>query len=295
MIQIQKNTLDKFMDFFYGYLILKSYIFKLRLLEEYPNRDYLEKWESYLSDVDFGTLLENACSYMKEEVDGRILDIADAMERASYYALIHPQHPNITLGFVKDADLWNLWLEYGIYRYARELILEVADIGAGDKVVDLGCGSASPAFYSEAVGSSGYYVGVDYSKPLLKIAEKNCEERGLKDRVRLNQGYADSKMDFSRKYDVVILSSILEYSDPKSVLRNAINAVGSSGRIVVFSELFTDLQPERVRLFDLYYSLIPNFRGFLSVGEITLELDRLGVLYTVKGYGNHVMVIEVGE
>lgn len=295
MIQVQKNTLDKYLDFFYGYLVLKSYIFKLRLVEEYPNREYLERWKDFLSAADFGSLMEEACSYMKSEIDGRVLDIADAMERASYYALIHPEHPNITLGFVKDADLWNLWLEYGIYRYAREVISEVVGIGPGDKIVDFGCGSASPVYYSELIGSTGFYSGVDYSRPLLKIAEKTCLECGLSDRVRLIQGYADSKLGYTQRYDIALLSSILEYCDLRAVLKNALDALGNQGRIVIFSELFSDLEPERNELFELYYSLIPNFKGFPSVREIEDELDRLGVLHSTRTYGKHLLVIDVSE
>ncbi|WP_456370312.1 methyltransferase domain-containing protein [Geoglobus sp.] len=290
---VRETDIDRYMDFFYGYMVLKAYVFKLRLVEEYPNQHYLNRWRSFLSRTDFGDLLDRACTHMRQEIDGRILDILDTMERASYYALIHPEHPNITLGFVKDADLWNLWLETGIYRYVRDFVSEVTGIGPGDRVVDFGCGSASPQYYAELVGSSGFYAGVDYSRSLIKIAEKNCFENGLSDRVRLIQNYAESKLEFSREYDVAILSSILEYSDPKAVLKNALNAIGNEGLIVVFSELFSDIEPDRRELFELYYSLIANFREFPSVELIRSELDRTGVPYTMKKYGKHVIVVEV--
>ncbi len=292
-MQIQRTLLDKYMDFYYGYLILKSYIFKLRLVEEYPNRDYLNKWREFLSAIDYSALIEDACNYIKEEVDGRILDIADTMERASYYALIHPEHPNITLGFIKDADLWNLWLEYGIYKYARESIVDFAGIGSGDRVLDLGCGSASPPFYAEVVGSTGFYAGVDHSRPLINIAEKNCRELQVSDWVRLMHGYADSKLEFKRHYDFVILSSVLEYVDVNGALKNAVSALNGEGRIVVFSELFRDVEPDRADLFHLYYSLIPGFRSFPAVNEIKVTLDRMGVVYSMKYYGRHVVVIDI--
>ncbi len=295
MIQTSMSRLDRYMNFFYGYLIMKAYIFKLRFSESYFNVKYLNKWKNFLEKADFKKLLSIAFDCMSEEIDGRILDIADVMERSSYFAMIHPNHPNITLGFLKDADLWNLWLENGIYRYARETISEICSIGRGDRIFDFGCGSVSPHFYSEIVGEYGFYAGVDYSAPLLRIAKSNCRERNLIDRVRLIQGSADSKMDFSREYDLAILSSILEYTDVRAVLRNAINALNGEGRIVVFSELFRDLHPEREELYDLYYSLIPDFMRFPSVGDIQQYLDYFGVLYKIKTYGSHFLVIDVFE
>ncbi len=295
MAQILIRTLDRYMNFYYGYLILKAYIFKLRFSEKYFNIDYLEKWKLFIERTDFDTLIDRACEMMKNDVDGRILDIADVMEKASYFAMIHPDHPNITLGFLKDADLWNLWLETGIYSYARRAISEIAGIGKGERIIDFGCGSASPAYYSELVGQHGFYTGIDYSRPLLRIARSNCREKNLLDRVRLIQGFAESKMEFTKKYDLAVLSSVLEYSDIRAVLKNALNAIGFDGKIAVFSEVFRDVQPERAELFELYYSLISNFRRFPSLTEIHDFLDFQGILYRMKSYGSHVLVIEVCE
>ncbi len=295
MPQLLLNKVDRFMDFIYGYFILKAYIFKLRFNEDYYNFDYMEKWKKFLKKSDFKKLLHIACDLMKDDADGKVLDIVDVMERSSYFALIHPGHPNITLGFLKDADLWNLWLENGIYKYARETISEIYGIGNGDKIVDFGCGSVSPSFYAELVGEYGFYAGIDYSKPLLRIANSNCREKNLSDRVKLIQSFVDTKMEFGRRYDIAVLSSILEYSDMKGVLRNAINALHGDGKIVIFSELFTDIHPEREELFNLYYSLIPNFRKFPSVGEIKNILNSFDVLYKIKLHGSHFLVVEVFE
>lgn len=253
------------------------------------------RWKSYLERANFEELIELACVYIKGEVDGRILDVADVMDRASYFALIHPDHPNITLGFFKDADLWNLWLESGIYRYAREAISETCNIGRGDRIIDFGCGSASPSFYSELIGEYGFYAGVDYSRPLLKIAKSNCKEKNLIDRVKLIQGFVESKMEFGREYDLAILSSILEYSSTRAVLKNAVNALNGQGTIIVFSELFRDVQPEREKLLELYYSLIPNFKKFPAVMEIQDFLDSSGYLYKIKMYGSHILKIDILE
>lgn len=284
--------LDSMLDAIYGYMVLKAYVFSLRFNGNYANGDYAERWKKYIEKFDKKEL-NKACESLKNCKDGKVLDLVDAMDRSSYYALIHPEHPNITLGFIKDADLWNLWLESGIYRYARSAIADVVGIGIGDKIVDFGCGSASPRFYASLVGSSGAYVGVDYSKPLLNIAEKKCKNENIIDRVKLIHAKAESRIHFNKRYDIAVISAVAEYSSLNGILRNALEALGYEGNIAIFSELFVDLQPEREELFNLYYSLIPGFTSFPSLGEIREFFEKTGVDYSIETYGNHLVVIQL--
>ena len=253
MLMQKATKIDEVMDFVYGYLILKSYIFSLKtkVLETvYPNEDYARLWRSFLKKVDFKDLLSEAVDRISSPIDGGFIDIYDTMDRASYFALIHAQHPNITLGFTKDADLWNLWLENGIYQVVRETVAEVLKIGRGDRIIDFGCGSASPPFYADIVEYTGYYAGIDLSKPMLRIAETKIRNQGVYDWVNLKFDSADVKQEFRRKYDFAILSSVLEYvNNIRGVLRNSLNAIDYEGKIIIFSELFSDVEPEKIELF----------------------------------------------
>ena len=289
--------IDDVMDFIHGYLILKSYIFSLktRVLEKaYPNENYASLWRSFLKKANFKELLSDAVAKISSPVDGGFIDIYDTMDRASYFALIHAQHPNITLGFIKDVDLWNLWLEDGIYRIVRETIVDLLGIGKGDRIIDFGCGSASPCFYADIVGCSGYYAGVDFSKPMLRLAEMKVRSQGLNDWVNLRLDSADARQEFKRKYDFAVLSSILEYvRSMRGVLRNSLEAIDYDGKVVVFSELFSDVEPEKMDIFRLYYSLIPSFNDFPSVSEILEMMDEIGANYHYRLIGKHFLLLEV--
>ena len=263
-------------DFIYGYMILKSYFFKIRTnveTSDYPNSEYAKRWREFCSKVNFESLLRKAFELISLPPSSDCLNLFDCLDRSSYFALIHREHPNITLGFIKDADLWDLWLREGIFRVAREKIAEILSLSNGDKVVDFGCGSASPTFYGEIVGPNGIYSGIDFSKPLLNLAKIRAKENRL-DWVNLRQEYVDTRLIFRRKYDYVICSSILQYADVRAVLRNAVEALGGNGTIVIFSEVFSDLEPEKSELFELYYSLIPQFKRFPSVSEILNYLSQ---------------------
>jgi ubiquinone/menaquinone biosynthesis C-methylase UbiE len=297
MLMQKAAEIDEAVDFIYGYLILKSYIFRLKTKVQettYPNEDYASLWRDFLNGVDFKELLSDAVGRISNPVDGGIIDIYDTMDRASYFALIHAQHPNITLGFIKDADLWNIWLENGIYKAARETIADLLEIGKGDKIIDFGCGSASPPFYAEIVGYTGYYGGIDLSKSMLNIAETKVRNLGLYEWVNLKLDSVDAKQEFKRKYDIAIISSVLEYiGSIKGVLRNSLEAIDYEGEIVVFSELFSDIEPEKINIFKLYYSLIPSFNGFPSVSGILEILYEMGVSYSHRLIGKHILLIDV--
>lgn len=286
-------------DFVYGYLLFKAYFFNIKTNinnTSYPNEGYARKWREFLKSLSEDTLNKALKLVIEKEhaIFNGALDIYDCFDRSSYFALIHPNHPNITLGFLKDADLWDMWLTGGIYKIVRENIAEVVDISNGDKIVDFGCGSASPTFYGSIVGSSGIYTGLDYSKALLNLAYVRVKDEKIADRVHLKQKYVDSKLVFKRCYDIVICSSILQYVNLRSTLINAVNALDGEGTIVVFSETFSDIDPEKTKLFDLYYSLIPSFRKFPSVKEICEILDQM-CDYRYKLIDKHLLKIEISN
>ncbi len=256
------------LDFIYGYLIIRSYFFRIRTnvdSVDYPNRDYVRVWREFLKDVDYGVLLKRAMDLISVKPSSDCLNLCDCLDRSSYFALISKTHPSITLGFVKDADLWDLWLREGVYKLAREEIGK--EISSGDRVIDFGCGSISPEFYGELVGPGGWYTGIDFSKPLLSIARVRVRDRNL-DWVELMQGYVDSRLDLRGEYDLAICSSILQYANYRGVLLNAIKALNGEGTIIIFSEVFPDLEPDKAKLFNIYYSLIPHFKGFPKLSEI---------------------------
>ena len=287
------------LDFVYGYLLFKAYFFNIKTNvcnTSYPNESYAKRWREFIKSLSKDAL-NKALKLVTEKADvvfSGALDIYDCFDRASYFALIHPNHPNITLGFVKDADLWDMWLTEGIYRIVRQAIAEIADISSGDKVIDFGCGSASPTFYGNIVGSNGIYTGIDYSKPLLNLAYVRVKDEKIADRVNLRQEYVDSKLVFKRCYDIVICSSVLQYVDLKSTLTNAVNALNGEGIIVVFSETFSDVDTEKTKLFELYYSLIPSFRRFPSIKEICEILDLI-CDYRYELIDTHMLKVEVSN
>src|SRR6476660_383309 len=64
-------------------------------------------------------------------------------------------------------------------RFGRRTI-ERLELGAGDRVLDVCCGSGASALpAAEAVGPNGLVSGIDLSEPLLTLAREKARDRGL--------------------------------------------------------------------------------------------------------------------
>ncbi|WP_158070530.1 class I SAM-dependent methyltransferase [Streptomyces luteocolor] len=58
--------------------------------------------------------------------------------------------------------------------------MEFSGIGAGESVLDIGCGRGAVLFpVAEAVGESGEVIGIDLAEEMVKYAEADARERGL--------------------------------------------------------------------------------------------------------------------
>lgn len=85
----------------------------------------------------------------------------------------------------------------------RQAIMRLADLQAGDKVLDFACGSgANFPYILDRIGASGKLVAVDYSADMLAEARKMIEARGWTN-VELIQSDA-ATMQPGENFDVVL-------------------------------------------------------------------------------------------
>jgi 2-polyprenyl-3-methyl-5-hydroxy-6-metoxy-1,4-benzoquinol methylase len=77
-------------------------------------------------------------------------------------------------------------MEWGQGRYERiaeqllpaaEVVVESADVAAGERVVDVGCGTGNAALLAAERGAS--VTGIDPAQRLLDVAAATARERGL--------------------------------------------------------------------------------------------------------------------
>jgi SAM-dependent methyltransferase len=109
------------------------------------------------------------------------------------------------------------------------LLLQVAGIGKGMRVLDLGTGLGHVAFLAaELAGPDGAVVGVDQAEPLLEVAEQRRLEAGA-DNVAFEVGDARS-FRVGGEFDAVIARLLLFHlADPVALLRHHLASLRSGG------------------------------------------------------------------
>jgi len=167
-----------------------------------------------------------------------------------------------------DALLQVLML--GKDRAIREMTLELAKVGMGEKVLDVGCGTGSLAILAKSrVGVEGRVEGIDPSPEMIQVARKKSARAGMEVGFRI--GGIESIPFPDDSFDVV-LSSLMVHHLPDDVKREGLREVRRvlrpGGRLLV-----VDLEPRGGSFTKLLFNhLIGHSR---LEGNVTMLPDRL--------------------
>ena len=140
----------------------------------------------------------------------------------------------------KDGAAWRRWnptLDRWYGEVTRQM-LDLAQIRAGQRILDIAAGAGEPAVSAaERVGPGGYVLATDISEGIVEIALQVARERGLKQvETRAMDG---EKLDIpDASFDAVLCRLGLMYMPhPVTALREWRRALKGGGRVavVVFS------------------------------------------------------------
>ena len=125
---------------------------------------------------------------------------------------------------------------------ARETYLGLLDIAAGERVLDVGCGSgAVTREIARRVGPGGQAVGLDPSPALLAVARELAHETGFGDRVEFREGDARRLPFPDRSFDAVVCVTVLSHvPNGEAAIPELVRILRLGGRVGVF-DLDTDM------------------------------------------------------
>jgi SAM-dependent methyltransferase len=137
-----------------------------------------------------------------------------------------------------DGDEGDYWAENAEYfdrsvAVYHERLLDVAAIGEGDRVLDVGCGTGKTARDAARAASSGSALGVDLSSRMLDFASRLAAEEGVTN-VTFAQADAQIHPFEPGAYDVVIsCTAAMFFGDHVAAFRNIGSALRPGGRLVL--------------------------------------------------------------
>jgi SAM-dependent methyltransferase len=126
-------------------------------------------------------------------------------------------------------EIWNWESPAGKLRWARRVKMLSKHLGAGMRVLELGCGTGY--FTRELARSGADIVAIDISPDLLKIARANCSGRNV--HYEIQNASALSYPD--AVFDSVVGSSVLHHLEIEEALRE-IHRVLKAGGTIYFTE-----------------------------------------------------------
>ena len=142
--------------------------------------------------------------------------------------------------FQAEADKYAAYLETPEGRLRLDLafanlreILPMPEASASLRALDLGCGTGANGL---RLARLGYQVTLmDFSRPMLEIAQRAAQEAGVMEKIETKQGHADRLADFFYEpaFDLILCHNILEFvEDPSAVVRGAARALRNSSGIL---------------------------------------------------------------
>ena len=113
-----------------------------------------------------------------------------------------------------------------------DLLMEAARPQAGERVLDIGCGTgASLLRIAPALGPDGHVTGIDISEPMLDMARHRVAQAGLT-AVDMHLGDAQTH-DFDAVHDLVLSRfGVMFFVDPVAAFANIRRATRPGGRLV---------------------------------------------------------------
>jgi SAM-dependent methyltransferase len=114
----------------------------------------------------------------------------------------------------------------------NSFVLDAAAIGAGDRVLDIGCGNGQLTRLAARAARHGAAIGVDLSIPMVETARLRARREGL-DNVTFEPGDVQAYPFPERSFDVALSRfAVMFFSDPVAAFRNIRRALRPGGRLV---------------------------------------------------------------
>ena len=132
-----------------------------------------------------------------------------------------------------SAEAYERYLVPAIFIEMAERLLDLAEVGNGQRVLDVGCGTGIVARRAAArVGANGTLTGLDLNEGMLRVARRVSQ--GLRPSIEWRQGDALALPFADGSFDAVVCQQALQFfPDPEKGLREMRRVTAPGGRVAV--------------------------------------------------------------
>jgi demethylmenaquinone methyltransferase / 2-methoxy-6-polyprenyl-1,4-benzoquinol methylase len=161
-------------------------------------------------------------------------------------------------------DLLNSLMTAGLHHAWRERAADRAEIGPGDSILDVCCGTGDLSFeLAHRVSPGGSVVGCDFSEPMLDLAREKAEQKGVGS-VRFEWADALGLPYDAGRFDAVTVGfGVRNFADRDRGLREMRRVLRPGGRLVVL-EFTAPTRPPFSTFYSLWFDRIVPVLGRLT-------------------------------
>lgn len=111
-------------------------------------------------------------------------------------------------------------------------LIKLLNVRDGEKILDVGCGNGLLTIEVARESPKGFVVGIDSSEEMLRKAEKNKKEQGIKN-ITFQLKDAVS-IDYENEFDAIFSNSVLHWiKDHKKLLKKFYKTLKPRGRLAI--------------------------------------------------------------
>jgi ubiquinone/menaquinone biosynthesis C-methylase UbiE len=188
-----------------------------------------------------------------------------------------PETTGATIHKASQYDIHSSLMGLGVNHSNSRMIIEMAMIKQGDKVLDVGCGCGSLTLTAKSyVGESGHVYGIDAAPEMIEVARNKAKHRGLE--AFFEVGLIEKLPYSEAKFDVVI-SRLVMHHLPEVLKQKAFTEIyrvlKPGGRFFI-----TDFKPPTHPILARVVSALIGHKTMMlsNVESIVLVLKTIGFI-----------------
>jgi ubiquinone/menaquinone biosynthesis C-methylase UbiE len=185
-----------------------------------------------------------------------------------------------------SAEAYERYLVPLLFAPGAEHLIELAGLGAGERVLDVACGTGIVARRAaQRVGSGGRVVGLDINEGMLEVARKVSS--GAHPAIEWQYGDANDMPLLDGAFDAVFCQQALQFfPDRLAALREMRRVLVENGRLALSVLRSTEHNPGYRLLADtLERHVGPDAGSMMRSPFSSLSADELRELITGAGFG----------